>query len=70
MSTQRAFLLPLHPTSLMLVVFITVVISLFGTLDESWSPGALLVTYMMHSWLNKYGFALLDHGAPSLAAFR
>lgn len=63
MSTRRAFVLPLHTTSLLLVAFLTVVTSLFGSLGESVSPGGLLVSYLMLSWLNKYGFALMDHAA-------
>lgn len=59
----RALAMPFRAASLMLVAFTTAMLSVFGTLGESHGPGELLMSYLMLSWLNKYGFALLDHAA-------
>jgi hypothetical protein len=63
MSLLRALSLPFQLTSLLFVGFIALPLAFVSPVGGTIQPGAIIATYILLSWLNKYAFAVLDHAA-------
>lgn len=63
MTLLRALALPFQFTSLLFAGVIALLLAFVAASTPVLLPPRLLGLYLLLSWLNKYGFALLDHAA-------